>query len=118
MRTVVVIFPHGSVVAEVADTPVQRRRGLMFRKQLAPNAAMLFVYPDDAVHSMWMRDTYIALDMIFMDASMRVVGVVEDARPLDDRHQSPGMPSRYVLEVNAGWARSHGVGPGVVGRVG
>ena len=100
------------VTAELARTDAERARGLMFRSRLAADAGMLFLMPRDDDWAFWMRNTLIPLDILFADADGRVVGVIEDARPLDETSRKVGAPSRYVLEVNGGWCRAHGVGVG------
>jgi uncharacterized membrane protein (UPF0127 family) len=112
----VVLRPSGrpsvAVRVELAMTAAQRTRGLMFRRQLEPLAGMLFLFPAERHQVFWMHNTYLALDMIFLRANGEVLGVVENATPMtDDPREVPG-DSKYVLEVNAGFARRHGVGPG------
>jgi len=100
------------VQVEVARTEQERARGLMFRRSLAPDAGMLFAMPADDDWAFWMKNTLIPLDLIYADRDGVVVGVIEDARPLDEASRRVGKPSRYVLEVNGGWCRKHGVGAG------
>jgi uncharacterized membrane protein (UPF0127 family) len=100
------------VTVELARTPAEIERGLMFRERLAPDAGMLFVFPTEAEHVFWMKNTPIALDMIFADAQGVVIGIVERAEPLTETLRSVGAPSRYVLEVNAGWSAAHGIAAG------
>jgi uncharacterized membrane protein (UPF0127 family) len=116
----VVLEPPGRdaviVRAEVARTPAQTQRGLMHRRQLDDDAGMLFLFRRPRQQSFWMRNTYIPLDMIFITSELRVLGVVENAAPeTDDPREVEGM-SQYVLEVNAGFARRHGIGPGTAVR--
>lgn len=109
---VVISSPSGreaSVTVEVARTPEELARGLMYRNALADNAGMLFVFPETDEHTFWMKNTLIPLDMIFIGEDGRVVGVVESAAPGTTTMRSVGAPSRYVLEVNGGWARAKGV---------
>ena len=101
-----------AVTVELARTEPERMRGLMQRERLAPDAGMLFLFDETEDHSFWMKDTLIPLDMIFVDEGGRVVGVVERAAPLTLSPREVGAPSRYVLEVNGGWAASHGVRAG------
>lgn len=101
-----------TVTVELARTEVERMRGLMQRPRLAPDAGMLFLFDETEDHSFWMKDTLIPLDMIFIDEGGRVVGVVERAQPHSLSLRSVGAPSRYVLEVNGGWAAAHGVRAG------
>lgn len=118
-----IVFPRSSLVIvtgpkelkfdiEMATTEPQRERGLMYRKQLGPYEGMLFDFHEERPVSFWMKNTLIPLDLIFADKDGRVVGVVEDARPLDETSRRVGVPSRYVLEVNGGWCKKHGVGAG------
>lgn len=101
-----------AVTVELARTVEERRRGLMEREHLATDRGMLFLFERPQELSFWMRNTLIALDMIFIDAERVVLGVVENAEPqTDDPRSVPGL-SQYVLEVNAGFARRHGIGPG------
>lgn len=112
---VVLDSPSGrraSVTVEVARTPAELERGLMFRERLGPDAGMLFVFPRTAEYDFWMKNTLIPLDMIFADAGGNVVGIVENAEPLTTTSRSAGAPSRYVLEVNGGWSAAHGVARG------
>ena len=73
---------------------------------------MLFLFDRTEVLTFWMKNTLVPLDMIFIGEDRRVVGVVEGAEPLSTDSRSVGVPSRYVLEVNAGFAALHGVAPG------
>jgi len=101
-----------AVAVELADSEEERALGLMYRKSLPPDAGMLFRFDESSDHVFWMRNTLVPLDMIFADEGGIVVGIVEGATPLSDQPRTVGAPSRYVLEVNAGWARAHGVRPG------
>ncbi len=101
---------HGAaaVEVEVARTPEQHQRGLMNRSRLGPDAGMLFVFAESDRHGFWMKNTLIPLDMIFIGDDGRVAAVVE-RKPLGLEVSDGGVASRYVLEVNGGWAASHGV---------
>ncbi|MBI5496977.1 MAG: DUF192 domain-containing protein [Deltaproteobacteria bacterium] len=100
------------VRVEVAENDRQRTHGLMFKEKLADDEGMVFLFDRTEVLNFWMRNTPLPLDMIFLGDDRRVVGVYENATPFSEARMSVGKPSRYVLEVNAGWARRHGVGPG------
>ncbi len=86
----------------------------MFRRELAPDKGMVFVFPEDDIHTFYMKNTYIPLDMIFIGSDLRVVGVVENARPLTLDTRSVDRPSRYVVEVRAFTASTHGIVPGTL----
>lgn len=99
------------ILAEVADTPAARDRGLMFRTALPADHGMLFVYPSDARHCMWMRNTYVPLSVAFVDALGRVINTDEMA-PQTDAVHCAATPARYVLEMPAGWLAQHGIRAG------
>ncbi len=98
-----------SVDVEVAATPEARTRGLMWRTELPAGQGMLFIFPDEEVQSFWMRNTLIPLDMIFIDSTGRIVGVIERAAPRTLTSRSVGVPGRYVLEVPGGWSQTVGL---------
>jgi len=97
---------------ELADTPEEQQRGLMFREELARNAGMLFVFPGPREVSFWMRNTLIPLDMIFIGETGVVGHVHENAIPLDETSIPGGDDVMAVLEVNAGQAAQFGIAPG------
>jgi uncharacterized membrane protein (UPF0127 family) len=97
---------------EVVDTDEGRSRGLMYRRTLGADEGMLFLFPGESVQSFWMRNTYVALDMIFVNSRMEVVGVVENATPLTETPRTVWRPSRFVIEVNANLARISGISRG------
>jgi len=101
-----------SFTLEKADTSEKRARGLMFRKELAHDRGMLFVFPREEVQTFHMKNTYLPLDMIFIGSDGQVKGVVENARPMTLQTRSIGRPSRYVVELMAYTARKKGIGPG------
>jgi len=100
------------VAVELARTDAERTRGLMNRRELAPETGMLFLFSESEPRAFWMKNTLIPLDMLFIDDGGRVVGLIERAEPLTTSPRDPGVPSRYVLEVNGGWAARHRVRPG------
>lgn len=108
---VVIATAGGDAVVdvEVVASEGAIRRGLMFRQHLPPGNGMLFLMPVEREWTFWMRNTLIPLDMIFIRGDMTVAGVVENAEPKTEVLRSVGEKSRYVLEVNGGWAREHGV---------
>jgi len=97
---------------EMAVTDEQRSRGLMHRRSLPSGRGMLFDFKQDQVVSMWMRNTYISLDMIFIRADGTIAKIAENTEPLSERIVSSGMPVRAVLEVVAGTSRRLGIAPG------
>jgi uncharacterized membrane protein (UPF0127 family) len=101
-----------SVEVELANTPDQHERGLMFRTKMQENEGMLFSFDMPSVHTFWMHNTCIPLDMMFITEDGFIAGIVESAPTLDDSGRSIPCPVDYVLEVNAGFARRHGIKPG------
>jgi len=112
--TVVVHGARGParVRVELALTSDQRARGLMWRDRLDQDAGMLFVFPETSQLSFWMKNTPRPLDIIYIDAGGRVVSIAEKTTPYSEAPLPSAGPAQYVLEVNAGFAREHGVGPG------
>lgn len=95
---------------EVKRSPESIRKGLMHRKEpLEKDTGALFDLGVDADHGFWMKNTFIPLDMIFVDNNMKVVGIVHNAKPLTTKSRRVGKNSRYVVEVNAGWAKKNGI---------
>lgn len=93
----------------IAATNAQRQRGLMFVRELPLTTGMLFVYDRDGRLSMWMRNTYIPLDMLFVRADGTVASVAEHTEPLSLQSIAASEPVRYVLELNAGAAARFGI---------
>jgi uncharacterized membrane protein (UPF0127 family) len=98
---------------ELAITPPEKTRGLMYRRSMLDDWGMLFVYPKDGPRSFWMKNTLIPLDMVFIASSGEVVGVIEGAEPMTLSPRTVEPAARYVLELNAGIAAKSGVVPGV-----
>jgi len=97
-----VIFGADTVVAEVASTAEERSEGLMYREQVPDGTGMLFVFRDNAVRSFWMANTYVALDIAYMDPSFRVVDIIA-MEPLVTESYPSAAPAMYGLEVRQGW---------------
>lgn len=100
------------IVTEICANDSERSLGLMFRKQLAETAGMIFLFEKENEHSFWMKNTYIPLDMLFIGANQKVLGVLEDVPPLNEEPRTVGKPSLYVVELKAGTARKFGIAPG------
>ena len=87
---------------EVMRTEPERERGLMLRRFLAKDRGMLFEFKAEQVMTMWMKNTYLPLDMIFISRTGKIVAVAENAAPLSEKIISSEVPAYAVLEVNAG----------------
>jgi uncharacterized protein len=97
---------------EVMREEADRARGLMFRRSLAPDRGMLFDFARVEPVSMWMKNTYISLDMIFIRPNGTIARVAENTEPLSTRTVSSGEPVLAVLEVVAGTAKRLAIKPG------
>jgi uncharacterized membrane protein (UPF0127 family) len=109
--TALVIFGADTVVAEVAQTPEERQQGLMYREHLDENAGMLFVFDRAEERSFWMQNTYIPLDIAYLDSSMRIINIVAMEPLSTELYESEG-PALFALETNQGWFEARGIGPG------
>jgi uncharacterized membrane protein (UPF0127 family) len=113
-QTLEIISKNGVHVfsVELARTDEERGRGLMFRKELPEGRGMLFDFSPDQDVMMWMKNTYVSLDMIFIRADGRILHIAENTEPLSERTISSGGRVRGVLEVVAGTAKRLGIAPG------
>ncbi len=103
---------QASFTIELADTEKERAQGLMFRETLPRGSGMLFVYERPTTAAFWMKNTYIPLDIIFVDETGTVTSVHANAKPLDLTPIPGGDRVFSVLEINAGLARDYGIKPG------
>ncbi|MFT7628109.1 MAG: uncharacterized membrane protein (UPF0127 family) [Ulvibacter sp.] len=87
---------------EIADDEYQTQTGLMYRKSMKDDQAMLFIFEDEIPRAFYMKNTQFALDIIFIDSDRKVVNIHKDANPLDHTSLPSEGPAQYVLEVNAG----------------
>lgn len=112
-----IVFPELDlrVQVEIAETKKQRAQGLMLRRLLAPNKGMLFIFEHNVIQSVWMKNTLIALDVIFISDEGVVVSTIQDLKPCLGKtckvHRS-NKKARYMLEVNAGVIKKTGVSVG------
>jgi len=97
---------------EVARTPEARGTGLMHRREMAPSRGMLFIFEPAQLVVMWMRNTYIPLDMLFIADNGQITSIAENAAPLSDTRISSGRDVRGVLEIVGGLAAKLGLRPG------
>jgi uncharacterized membrane protein (UPF0127 family) len=100
------------VTVEVVSSPRAVERGLMYRQHLPIDDGMLFLMGAEDLHSFWMRNTLIPLDIIFIGKDMKVVGIVENAEPRTEISRTVNKPSSFVLEVNSGWTAKNGIAAG------
>lgn len=100
------------LAVELARTEAEKERGLMYRTQLPEEQGMLFAWNYEAPRTFWMHNTCIPLDMMFIARDGTITGILEQVPTLNDEPRGVPCPAAYVLEVNAGWSRAHGVKPG------
>jgi uncharacterized membrane protein (UPF0127 family) len=115
-----VVVANVTVLAEAASTPQQLQQGLMHRTSLDANAGMLFVFPREERESFWMKNTPIALDIIFITADLRVLEIYRSVPPCAGYlcpFYTSSAPIKYALEVNAGFSERNGVKAGDEVRV-
>jgi uncharacterized membrane protein (UPF0127 family) len=114
LETLEIVSKSGVQVfsVEVMRTPEERAKGLMYRRELPEGRGMLFDFSPEQNVSMWMKNTYISLDMIFIRADGRILRIAEKTTPESEAIIPAGGPVRGVLEVIAGTARKYGIAPG------
>ncbi len=106
--TVLVIFGSDTVRAEVANTPETRGQGLMFRDAVPDGTGMLFVWDTEGERSIWMQNTYVALDVAFIDRNFRIVDIQQMEPETTDIHDGAS-PAMFALEVRQGWFAEKGI---------
>lgn len=87
---------------EIADDEYKTQTGLMYRESMEDRQAMLFIFPDAQVRSFYMKNTAISLDIIYIDENKKIVSFQKNTKPYDATSLPSGVPSQYVLEINAG----------------
>jgi uncharacterized membrane protein (UPF0127 family) len=97
---------------EIADTADERATGLMNRTSLPSDAGMLFIFPTEQNVSFWMKDTLIPLDMVFVNDAKVIINIARNTVPLSETLIPSGGPTRYVVEVNAGFCLLHNINVG------
>lgn len=95
------------VRVELARSPAEHEHGLMYRRDLPEGTGMLFLFDRPEIRRFWMKNTYVSLDMLFLDEHRRVVGIEANTTPLDETPRGPDAPAQYVLEVPAGYCQRH-----------
>jgi uncharacterized membrane protein (UPF0127 family) len=100
--------PHAFRV-ELARTPAEQAKGLMFRTEMGPDEGMLFPYAQPQVLSFWMKNTVLSLDLVFIDQQHRIINIAENAVPYSEQSILSAAPGIAVLELNGGRARELGI---------
>lgn len=106
----IVYLPDGKpIYVEVAKTPEEREKGLMFRESLGENEGMFFVFESDGYHSIWMKNMLFPIDVVWLDSDFKVIHIERNILPCREEPcpiYTPPSPARYILEVNANVTKS------------
>ena len=94
---------------EIADTDYETQTGLMYRPSMEQNQGMLFIFPTEAMHSFYMKNTEFPLDIIYIDGNLKIASFQKNAKPYDESSLPSQVPVKYVLEVNAGLSDKFGL---------
>ncbi len=94
---------------QIADDDFDRELGLMFRKHMQENHGMLFVFPQETIQNFWMRNTFIPLDMIFVNSKDEIVTIQHATQTLSDQTYSSTAPALYVIEVNLDFTNKYNI---------
>lgn len=98
---------------EIAETREQWTIGLMNRRNMDKEKGMVFIFPEESMQAFWMKNTYIPLDIIFLDSNQEVVNIEKNAVPLNETNRYRSIsPARYVIELNAGVSDKYNIKPG------
>ena len=114
--TVTISNPQGEQLyqgtIEIASTDQQREQGLMYRDSLGADQGMLFVFPAETPQAFWMKNTRMALDILYIGANGTIVSIAENARPYDETSLPSQAPAQYVLEIPGGMCAARGIQAG------
>lgn len=97
---------------EIAETAYETQTGLMYRNSMEDGQGMLFIFPDVAYHSFYMKNTKFPLDIIYIDEQLKVASIIKNAQPLNESSLPSQVPVKYVLEVKAGLSDVWGIKAG------
>ena len=97
---------------EIAETEYETQTGLMYRNSMEDRQGMLFIFPDVAYHSFYMKNTKFPLDIIYIDEQLKVASIIKNAQPLNESSLPSQVPVKYVLEVKAGLSDVWGINTG------
>jgi uncharacterized protein len=97
---------------EIADTEYKRQLGLMYRKEMEENQGMLFIFPREDFQSFWMQNTFISLDMLFINSRREIVTIHKNTTPYSQQSYPSTAPAQYVVEVIAGYTSKHNIREG------
>lgn len=99
---------------EIADNEAETTQGLMYRRTMPDSCGMVFVFPDSQPRNFWMKNTYLPLDILFLDESKKIVTIQANQTPFSEEQIPSFENAKYVLEVNAGYCQRKGIEKGDV----
>ncbi|MBN1915517.1 DUF192 domain-containing protein [Candidatus Dojkabacteria bacterium] len=103
-----------TIKVEIADSSKEWTNGLMNRNYLPSDHGMLFVFPDENIRSFWMKDTYIPLDIIYINSEKEIIDIYESVEPLnEEKSYTSKSGAKYVLEVNGGFVKKNDIREGM-----
>jgi hypothetical protein len=94
---------------EIANSDFDRQLGLMFRRHMDSKDGMLFIFPSEEMQAFWMRNTFIPLDMVFVNAEKKIVTIHRNTQTLSDQSYPSSAPAMYVIEVTGGFCSNHNI---------
>jgi uncharacterized membrane protein (UPF0127 family) len=97
---------------EIADDDRQREQGLMWRKKMLDSRGMVFIFSEESPQRFWMRNTYLPLDIIYVNSKMEIVSIQKNCAILNDKGLPSAKPAQFVVEVNGGFSDKHGIKEG------
>jgi uncharacterized membrane protein (UPF0127 family) len=97
---------------EIADDDGLREQGLMYRRQMLLDQGMLFIFEDEELRSFWMKNTYLPLDILYLDSGKTIVKIHENVATMNEQPIPSDFPAKYVVEVNAGFTALHSIKAG------
>jgi len=98
-----------TIAVEIADTESERQRGLMRRRSLGYDRGMLFVFDEVSTNGMWMKNTPLPLDIVFIAPDSQVINIARRTTPFSEETIEPAAPKKFVVEVRAGFADRFGL---------
>ena len=101
---------------EIADNEAETTQGLMYRRSMPDSCGMVFIFPDSQPRNFWMKNTYLPLDILFLDESKKIVTIQANRTPFSEEQIPSFENARFVLEVNAGYCKRKGIEKGDVVR--
>jgi uncharacterized protein len=99
---------------EIADNEAETTQGLMYRRTMPDSCGMVFIFADSQPRNFWMKNTYLPLDILFLDESKKIVTIQANRTPFSEEQISSFENAKYVLEVNAGYCKRKGIEKGDV----